>query len=92
MTLVPVGGQGPMYSIAPSGTCVRNSASTVLKIWHVFIVHREAQANRSLGASWIVKAGEILSQALIPDHDKLALKAIALCIEVSPRKPANPRA
>jgi len=29
------------------------------------------------GASWIVKAGEVLPQALIPDHEKLALKAEA---------------
>jgi hypothetical protein len=44
------------------------------------------------GASWIVKAGEVLPQALIPDHEKLALKAEAACIEVSRSTAANPKA
>jgi hypothetical protein len=43
------------------------------------------------GASWIVKAGEVLPQALIPDHEKLALKAEAACIEVSRSTAANPK-
>jgi hypothetical protein len=33
------------------------------------------------GASWIVKAGEVLPQALIPDHEKLALKAEASSVQ-----------
>jgi hypothetical protein len=43
------------------------------------------------GASWIVKAGEVLPQALIPDHEKLALKAEAACIEVSRSTAAKPK-
>jgi hypothetical protein len=44
------------------------------------------------GASWIVKAGEVLPQALIPDHEKLALNANAGYVEVSTNTAANPRA
>src|ERR1700730_18517921 len=44
------------------------------------------------GASWIAKAVEVLAQALIPDHEKLALKAEAACIEVSRSTAANPKA
>jgi hypothetical protein len=46
----------------------------------------------SFGASSIVKAGEVLPQALIPDHEKRALKADASCIEASTSTAANPRA
>jgi hypothetical protein len=44
------------------------------------------------GVSWIVKAGEVLPQALIPAHEKLALKAEAACIEVNRNTAANPKA
>jgi hypothetical protein len=44
----------------------------------------------SFGASWIVKAGEVLPQALIPDHEKRALKPDASCIEVNTSTAANP--
>jgi hypothetical protein len=42
-------------------------------------------------ASRIVKAGEVLPQAPIPDHEKCPLKADASCIETSKSKAANPK-
>ncbi|MGA2638391.1 hypothetical protein [Methylocella sp.] len=44
-----------------------------------------------MGASRIVKAGEILPQALIPTHEKLALKADASRVETSTARAAKPR-
>jgi hypothetical protein len=55
-----------------------------------FIMKRRLSV--SFGASSIVKAGEVLPQALIPDHEKRALKADASCIEASNSTAANARA
>jgi hypothetical protein len=76
-----------------STTVIGNGAAAVPK---VFGASLSVITKRSLsvpsGASWIAKAGEVLPQALIPDHEKLALKAEAACIEVSRSTAANPKA
>jgi hypothetical protein len=45
----------------------------------------------SLGASWIVKAGDTLPQGLIPSHEKFTLKADASCIEARKNTAALPK-
>jgi hypothetical protein len=55
-----------------------------------FIMKRKLSV--PFGASSIVKAGEVLPQALIPDHEKCALKGDTSCIEASTSTAANPKA
>jgi hypothetical protein len=46
----------------------------VSKARKVFVAHNEAQASLPFGAPRIAKAGEVLPQALISEHEKRALK------------------
>jgi hypothetical protein len=58
-----------------SAVIVRKSAAAVPKVSSIM----KRKLSASFGASWIVKAGEVLPQALIPAHEKRALKADASC-------------
>jgi hypothetical protein len=75
-----------------STAVVGNGAAAVLKVWRILIDHHEAQAFRSFWCILDREGGEVLPQALIPDHEKLALKADAARIEASISMAANPRA
>jgi hypothetical protein len=76
-----------------STAVIENGAAAVPKVCASLSIITKRSLSVPSGASWIVKAGEVLPQALIPDHEKLALKAEAACIEVSrSTAAANPKA
>ncbi|WP_244532315.1 hypothetical protein [Methylocapsa palsarum] len=66
-----------------------NAAAAMLKVRRVFVGHGKMQAFRAFGAPCIVKAGEILPHALIPDHEKRASKAKASVFEAITKAAAN---